>query len=115
MNHTTPTDLFSCIREEDERIICEYKSTAASLKKAGASGFLLPAMSGGMLLILLGILSGGILFKNSRASGVVIFLGMLLCATATLFYSMFLRRAKAALHIPAQRRRPAKTEKAVFY
>ena len=96
MNNTPPADLFSCIKEEDERIIYEYKSTARSLKMTGAVGFFLPAMGGGMFLILLGILSGGVLFKNSRSSGVVIFLGMLLCASATLLYSMFLRRAKAA-------------------
>lgn len=98
MNNTHPSDLFSCIREEDERIIREYQNTAKSLRKAGAVGFFLPALGGGMFLILLGILSGGILFENSRASGAVIFLGMLLCASATLFYSMFLRRAKAADH-----------------
>ena len=96
MNHTPPSDLFSCIKEEDERIIAKYQSTEKSLKKAGAASFFLPALGGGMFLILLGILSGGLLFKDSPASGVMIFSGMLLCASALLFYSMFLRRAKAA-------------------
>jgi hypothetical protein len=96
MNNTPPSDLFSCIKEEDERIIREYPSTAQKLRKAGISGFFLPAMAGGTFLILLGILSGGVLFRDSRLSGVAVFLGMLLCATATLFCAVFYRRARAA-------------------
>lgn len=93
---TTPEDLFSCIREEDERLVREYSSTAHSLKRAGARSFFAPAFSGGMFLILLGIISGGMLFKNSRASGVVIFFGMVLCASSLLFLGLFWRRARAA-------------------
>ncbi len=96
MSRTCPPDLFSCIREKDERILHEYKSTSDELKKTGAAGFFLPAMAGGMFFILLGILSGGILFSESRISGAVIFFGMLLCACATLLYAMFLRRARSA-------------------
>lgn len=91
-----PADLFRCIREEEERVICEYPSTARMLRREGAVGFFLPALGGGLFLAFVGILAHAMLSDGRGYALALAFLGLMLCATATLLYAVFLRRARLA-------------------
>ena len=91
-------DLYSFVKEEDEREICRFGNIAARLRREGARQFLLPGSAGGILLILLGALF------SVRAERTLItflyrpisFFGVLLLFSSLIFYAMFYRRAKAA-------------------
>ena len=90
-----PEDLFSFVRDEGEMVIAEYSNTAKRLRREGVRGFFLPAMSGGLFLILVGLLSQK-LFPENMLTGALVFLGMLLSASAVIFYAIFERRARTA-------------------
>ena len=93
---TSPEDLFGCVREREERVLYEYGSTAAALRREGAVGFFLPALGGGLLLVFIGIIARAALEGARTYAPVLSFLGVMLCASATLLYAMFLRRARMA-------------------
>ena len=93
---TPPSDLFRCVRESGERILCEYTSTERALRREGAVGFLLPALAGGLFLAFVGIAAPSLFSGSELYARPLAFLGLVLCASASLLYAMFLRRARMA-------------------
>ncbi len=90
--------LFCNIKDKDDRLIRRFGNTSDSLKRTGAGEFLLPAGSGGVFLILLGVAVRGLFSQEHThtVSGAAVFLGMVLIACGVIFYAMFLRRAALA-------------------
>ncbi len=93
---TPPEDLFRYVRESDERMICEYTSTERTLRREGVFGFFLPALGGGLFLVFFGIAAPALFSGSERFARPLAFLGLVLCAAGSLFYALFLRRARMA-------------------
>ncbi len=98
MKRDTDQDIYSYVRDTDEKLLYQYENCAKSLRREGVRQFFIPAGAAGTFLIFLGILLTRLFSSGAggKLAPVLCFLGMLLACTAVLFLAMFLRRARQA-------------------
>ncbi len=91
-------DIYSYVKEEDERTLYEYSSTERKLRENGARQFLLPGTAVGLFLCVASALfinfsEDALALAVTRGVGS---LGGMIFAASLLFYTMFWRQARRA-------------------